>query len=372
MRRKTIPFLIALATAGLIAALVLTRPSMAPVEQAEMQWPVRIATARFQDLRPTLKLYGEIVAGRESELRALTPGAIVEVGRNFREGGAVRQGELLLRVDPFDYEIALAELRAAAVESEAQLRLREQDMQRIKALFAEGNVSAQQRDTAVLELQMARAALERSQAGARRAERNLADTRLVAPYDGVLVNVAANLGRQLSTTDRVASIVDPSSLEVGFPLSNEQYGRLLSEGSLTARKARIFWEIGETDLEYEARIERIGGEIAAASGGIRVFAELLDTSVDTPLRPGAFVRIELEDRLYSGVAPMPETALYGEDRVYVVQDGRLRARHVELVGYDGEFMLLGAAADNALRNGEQVVITQLREAGENALAVIVE
>ena len=372
MARKTIPLLIALATAILIAALVFTRPSMAPVEQAEMQWPVRTATARFQDLRPVLRLYGEIVAGRESELRALTPGPIVEVGENFREGGAVSRGELLLRIDPFEYEIALAELRAAALEAQAQLRLKEQGMERIEALFAEGNVSAQQRDTALLELEIARAALERSRAGARRAERNLADTRLVAPYGGVLVDVAANLGRQLSTTDRVASIVDPTSLEVAFSLSNEQYGRLMSEGSLTGRTARIFWEIGETELEFQGRIERIGGEIAAASGGIRVFAELLNTSVDTALRPGAFVRIELEDQLYAGVARVPDTALYGENRVFVVQDGRLRIRHVRLRGYDGEMMLLGAAPENALQNGDEVVITQLREAGENARALIVE
>ncbi len=372
MRRITLPLLIALITAGLIALLVLTRPSMAPVNQAEIEWPVRVATARYQDLRPVLKLYGEIVAGRESELRALTSGPIVEVGENFREGGAVSEGELLLRIDPFDYEIALVEQRAAAMEARAQLRLKEQDTQRIDALFAEGNVSAQQRDTAALEVDMARAALERSQAGARRAERDLKDTRLVAPYNGVLVDVSANLGKQLSTSDRVARIVDPVSLEVGFPLSNEQYGRLMSEGKLMDRQARIFWKIGEVELEYGAQIERLGGEIAAASGGVRVFAELLETSPDTPLRPGAFVRIELDDRLFSQVAPVPETALYGEDRVFVVQDGRLRSRMVELRGYDGEFMLLGKAQENALSNGEQVVITQLREAGENARAVIVE
>ena len=372
MRRMTLPLLIALITAGLIALLVITRPSMAPVDQAEIEWPVRVTTARYQDLRPTLGLYGEIVAGRESELRALTPGPIKAVGENFREGARVSEGELLLRVDPFDYEIALAEQRAATVEAEAQLRLKEQDMQRIDALFAEGNVSAQQRDTASLEVDMARAALERSQAGARRAERELADTRLVAPYEGVLVDVSANLGKHLSTTDRVARIVDPASLEVGFPLSNEQYGRLMTEGSLMGRPVRIFWEVGETQLEYAAQIERLGGEITAASGGIRVFGELLGISMDTPLRPGAFVRIELQDRLYSRVAPVPETALYGENRVFVVQDGRLRIRHVELRGYDGERMLLGAAPQNALKQGELVVLTQLREAGENARAVIVE
>ncbi|MDE0488343.1 MAG: RND transporter, partial [Gammaproteobacteria bacterium] len=92
----------------------------------------------------------------------------------------------------------------------------------------------------------------------------------------------------------------------------------------------------------------------------------------TPLRPGAFVRIELDDRLYSGVAAIPETALYGEDRVFVVENGLLRSRRVELHGYDGELMLLGKARENALADGEQVVITQLREAGENARAVVVE
>ena len=69
-----------------ISVMVLTRPKLPPVNLPERVWPVEVVTIQIGDQQPTLKLFGEVAAGRRSELRALVPGTIVKVGPNFREG----------------------------------------------------------------------------------------------------------------------------------------------------------------------------------------------------------------------------------------------------------------------------------------------
>ena len=72
--------------------------------------PVAIA-----DVRPDLRLLGEVVAGRSVELRPLVSGRVIEVGENYVEGGTVREGELLVAIDRFEYESDVAEREAQLV-----------------------------------------------------------------------------------------------------------------------------------------------------------------------------------------------------------------------------------------------------------------
>ena len=78
----------------------------------EKTWVVETMNVRFGDETPALKLFGEVVAGRKVDLRPLVAGRIVDVGENFLEGGVVRKGDLLVAIDPFDYEADVAEREA--------------------------------------------------------------------------------------------------------------------------------------------------------------------------------------------------------------------------------------------------------------------
>ena len=86
MRR---PLLIVLVTVVIVVILVFTQPRLVSVESPERVWPVEVVEAHKTDEQPMLDLSGQVISGRRSELRALVPGPIVEVGRNFREGARV-------------------------------------------------------------------------------------------------------------------------------------------------------------------------------------------------------------------------------------------------------------------------------------------
>ena len=373
LKRLRLPLTIVTVTAVMIVALVATRPRIVPIESPERVWHVDVIEARHATLQPALELFGEVVAGRSSELRPLVSGVMVEIGPNFVEGGVVEKGELLVQIDPFSYETDLAEQRSMLKESRVRLEMLARELERAKELHAAKTVSEQFLETAELDYRQQQAIVEQREIGVRRAERDLVDTRLVAPFSGVVNEVNAALGKQFSGfgSDKIAELIDTSRVEVRFSLTNAQYGRLIeSSDPLVGRPVRVSWKVGDRALEYAAVIDRVGAKITSATGGIDVFAVIDTGGRQTRLRPGAFVSVSVPDKAFEGVLSAPDSALYGEDTVFVVEDGRLAARQVEVLSYAGADMLFRSNGEPAIVDGDLIVTTQIREGGVGAKVAV--
>lgn len=391
---------LAVASVGAVA-LVKTRPEpeRRPVE--EKAWVVETAAARFTDERPNLALFGEVVAGRKVDLRPLVEGQIVDVGPDFVEGGVIRRDELLVEIDPFDYAAAAEEREAERDEAKARLQeiraeyegvksllkqdraqidLRRRDVARREKLRGSGASSDKALDDARLalldneqrladreravatwraKLKQQEAVIARLEVALRRARRNLEETRLVAPFDGFLLNVEAEIGKRIGTGDRVASLIDAGRLEVRFHVSNAVFSRLRADEGYIGRVAKIYWRGAEDATPYEAVLEREASEIDTASGGVNLYARLRDLGPGTSLRPGAFVRVAVPGRTYRSVTRLPETALYEGDTVYVVVENRLEARKVALLERLGTDVLVRGG----IAEGDEVLTTRLSEVG---------
>ncbi len=391
--------------------LLATKPTVTPDPPQEAVSPVRAVAVSHSTYQPQLTLYGETVAGREVQLRALVAGEVVEASPNLREGGEISAGNLLLRIDPFDYEVALdeaeaqiAETKARLQENEAQIRaeaaalerareqleIAQRDLQRAERLVDTGAVSQQvldqrrltvsQRQDAVeqreisLSVQQARAeqqraALKRLRATKRSAERNLGNTTLKAPFDAYVDQPNAEVGKVLSTNDPVATLIDKSWMEVRVTLSDAQYGRIVREaGGVLGRSVAVRWYVGAEPFVYDAEIVRIGSRITSATGGVNVYARVDNPREPTPLRPGAFVEVRVPDIAYEDVVRLPQTAIYENDHVYVIKDGRLERRSVERVGRsDGNVLVRGN-----LEDGETVAATRLARPGDGVKVKVVE
>ena len=130
---------------------------------------------------------------------------------------------------------------------------------------------------------------------------------------------------------------------------------------MEGRSAKIVWRVGGGDLLFDAVVERVGARIAAAKGGVDVYARLTDSALksasDKALRPGAFVEVSLPDRAYSDVVKVPQTALHeeaGGSTIYVVKDFRLEPRAVEVAARVADNLLVRGN----LRDGDMVVTTE--------------
>lgn len=379
-----------------------TKPEPPRQQVSEQVFPVVAAPVAFANASPVLSLYGTTVAGRQVEIRALVAGRVEMTGPGLRSGAEVTKGEQLLTIDRFDYESALreteaqlAEARARLAEQEAQLKvdaanlkfLREQltfaetDLGRAEPLGRQGTVTQRtvddrrmvvsqrrqaatqlENNVALVNARMAqqRAVIERLATSLDRARQRLIETRLEAPFNAYVTDVGAQVGRMMSVNDRVATLIDRDWIEVRFTLTDRQFGRLAAaSGRLEGSKITVRWDVAADAPTYAATIERFGARVTADSGGIEVFARIDDPLRPVPLRPGAFVEVIVPDVAVDAVVRIASSAVYDRRTVYVIVDGRMQPRAVEIVGSDGEAVLVRGK----LAAGERVIITRLSTPG---------
>ncbi len=353
IKRVNPTVLLLVGTFFIISLLRATKDEPVMLVVEEKSWPVSVIEAQYDDVNPTLALFGEVITSRRSELRALVGGQVIEVGENFKEGAVVKKGELLLKIDDFEY-------RNSVIEETAKLEVMNRDFERADELFNQGSISEQFRDNALLEKTQQELVLSES-------EKDLRDTELFAPFDGVINDVQATLGKQVSTfNDKIGEIIDIKNMEVRFSISKAQYGRLLEdESAIVGRAIEMKWTVGQRDLTFDAYISRVGAEITSNTGGVNIFANIeLDNDQETPLRPGAFVRLRMPDKTYKSVISIPETAVYEDEYIYIIKDQRLKKAVIVISGYDQSNVLIQPAEDLMIQNGDLIVTNQLREAGE--------
>ncbi|MGK0440582.1 MAG: RND family efflux transporter MFP subunit [Pseudohongiellaceae bacterium] len=362
-----LPLMIVALVLVIVYLLILTRPQLKPIDIAERVWVVETINARLENLSPDLTLYGIVFAGRQSDLRAQVTGNVVKVGEKYKQGGWVNAGDLLVQIDTFDYDNALAESNAQLAQARSKLELLKRDYVRAKELYRKKDASRQFLDTAELNLEQQSAIVTQREIQQKQSQRDLDQTQLLSPFDGVIDEVSAELGMQLSSNDKVALVIDTQRLEVRFSLSNAQFGRILQQdGGVIGRPIAISWQVGKKQLRYQGKIDRQGAQISSESGGIDMYAVITssnNTLKKAPLRPGAFVKVIVADRSYDNVISVPSQAIYQGDEIYIVRDQRLQARKVNIVGRDGSQLLIRNNDDQALLANDEIVITQIREGG---------
>lgn len=391
--RLSLPFLIvAVGVVGFIA-LRATSPKVISKTNLEKVWPVSVIKLKVIDFRPEIIEFGTVVAGNQADLRPLVSGRIIEVGPNYYEGAVIKKGEALVTIDPFDYAMEVADRNAGLSEvltkiseakaeksseikmlsiSKSQLSLREKDLNRRRSLVKKGSASRKSLDDSLIafneaaksvasrqqtlsrldnRLDQYRASAERARSVLKLAERNLQETLLVAPFDGFLANAEASVGQRVGNTDRLARLIEVGRLEVRFRLAERDFAALLpkdnmvrplSEGSseLIGKRIGVKWQVGDRKLLFNAVIERLGAEIDASTGGVDVYARLLDVDFMTPLRPGAFVEVSIRSQLYKDVVRIPSTAVLNGSNIYFIQDGRLVSSSVNIIRRGGEWVLI--------------------------------
>ncbi len=398
--RALLPLLILTAGLAGAAALVALRPEVEAAPPRERVWLVRAVTITPGRVQPVIRHFGRLEVARTVVLASAVAGRVVWVSPRLVDGARVQAGEELLRLDSFPYRQRLAELQAQERQQRARLaelaaeraaleRLRtlaqrrlavaEREFQRQQRLVARKVASPRARDEAErrllaerealvrLEQQLAtlserrkaqEAALAALAAAIARAERDLADTVVRVPEDGILDQVQVAQGGELAPRTPIARLYPLAALELRFSLTDAEFGRL-SGDRLMDRPVTARWRLGAEEVRLEGRIARVLGRIDPRTGGIPLAAPLVRAPADQALRPGIFLEVEVPDRAYDGAVRLPRAALYGEDTVYAIEEGRLVPRQVKLLAREGATVVVRGE----LRAGDRILTTRLPEAG---------
>ena len=307
---------------------------------------------------------------------------MIATGANFEDGARVGKGDVLLEIDPFTYENQLADARAQLKGAKAVLRERKaaaklarQEKARADKLFKKGTVSKKTVDDKTTDATIKAARAEQQQSvvdrinvQVKKAKRDLANTKVIAPFSGYLANITAREGRVLNPNDQLGILLDSDNFDVVFNLSDAEYGRFLERNSdVIGRRVNIVWQVGGETIELEATIERVGAQISQMTRGVDVFARI-DGNLPSNLRGGAFVTVELLAQPVADVMPLPRDALYENDTVYLIENGRLVRRSVTDYIDDGAQILL----KDGLAPGDMVLLTRFNEAAPGVAVKLVE
>ncbi len=352
-------------------------------DRGEIVYTVRAVTVTPGTERPVIESFGEIVARREADLRAGVPGRVLWRAPGMREGGQVAGGDLLARIDPAEAQAALESAQADLAEAQAdlddarvgvdlaredlavareQVALRQQALDRQRGLGDRGVGSASAVEEAALaaaqaraqvvsrrqalaeaEAQVARieARVTRARIALREAERRRAETEIIAPFDGTLIDVALAEGMRLSEGEVVGRVVDTAALDVAARLSAAQYARLLDAGGILRQAdVRVILDAGATELEAAGRIDRDAARVGEGGTGRDVFATLDRAS---GFKPGDIVTVRIREAPLDGVARLPARAVSAGGEVLVIgPDDRLRAADVAILRRQADSVLVRA------------------------------
>jgi len=331
---------ILLVAVAIAAVLIRSRTPMEPRSSVIPLPRVEVQTVRKATLPTTLVAHGTVTAWRELDLIAEVSGRVLWQSPAFRPGMVVAGGEPLLRIDPTDYVLGLAE--AGQALATAKLALADAQSLRQAARIEEG-----------------KAAVAAAEARKVRAERDLRNAEIVAPYPVVIDQQRVVLGQFVSLGTVLGRILGAEKAEVRLPVLPQDILFLDRTLGAPVTLSASGGAGGTAPAQWQGRLARVEARVDAETRVIPVVVEVtapLDPEAHAqPLPFGLFVRVMLPGRPLAEAVSLPQTAIHGDDEVFLVEDGRLSLRQVEVVRHqDGQALVTGGLDD-----GDQVVLTRL-------------
>ncbi len=366
--RTLVPVAVVLLCAAGAWLLVATRPRVEVAEPETRVPRVLVRSVVPEILRLAVETHGTVRPRTESELVPEVSGPVVRVAPNFVSGGFFEEGDVLLEIDPRDYEAALERARAALVRAESEFARAEKELSRQRKLAKRGAASTAKLDDAVNAERVANAALREARAGLDKAERDLERTRVRAPYRGRVREESVGEGQFVDRGRPIATLYAIDYVEVRLPIPDRQLAYLdlplahePGQGRGPGPAVRLHAEFAGAEHTWTGRIERTEGEIDPESRMVHAVARVEnpyapDEHGRPPLAVGLFVRAEIEGREFADVFVLPRAALHGGDRVWLADgEGRLRERRVEVLRRDRGRVVVNAG----LARGDRVVVSPL-------------
>ncbi|MBN2069409.1 MAG: efflux RND transporter periplasmic adaptor subunit [Opitutales bacterium] len=369
MKKILLPILILLGCFVLMFGLFTLRKKPERVPQAEQIASVEIADVHAADDSINIYVQGTVSPRTATNLLPQVSGTIKSVAPVFYVGGFFRKGDILLQIDPTDYEVALA--NAQSVLAQAELALAQEEAQSVQAkkdwdaLQLEGEPSAL--TLRLPQLKKAQATVNAATAALKQAQRDLHDTRVVAPYDGMVQTKNADLGQYVSSSTVLGSIFAVDFAEIRLPVKTSDlafidFPKGMRGDASEWPEVTLEAEFAGNHIVRNARIVRSEGVVDTSSRFTYLVAQLEDPygiysgELLSPMPVGLFVNATVKGKVFRNLVTIPRYALRGADTVLVVnKESRINVRHVKLLKTD----VAHAYIAEGISDGEQICLTAL-------------
>ena len=290
----------------------------------------------------------------QTVLSAEVSGSIVEISPKFIAGGVFQAGEVLMRIDPTNYEAAVA--RSTAMLKQRQIENDGAEKLRLQGYRAESELAA------------AAAALAAARADLVSAQRNLQRTYIQLPYEGMVLSKDADLGQFVNPGTPIGVTFATDFAEVRLPLTDQDLafvdvpssGEITRTGSASGPMVQLSAiQKGRREL-WNAQIVRSEGVVDERSRVTYVVAHVDDPyklhSDGIPLPIGTFVAASISGSNSVDVIQVPRSAVRGSDQLlFVTDEDKIEIRSVGVLRSDASFVYI----DRGAEPGERITTTAI-------------
>lgn len=375
-----------LASGALIAAvLIWTKPTAAKEPPQREVISVQVDKARVVDKDLVIEAFGTVIPARRLDVQSEVRGRVIRVAPDFSRGGLVEKGQLLVKVDPRDYQAAVVQAQARLEQAQVALQVEKGNKAVAEKEFALaeglGRPEGEARDLALREPQIssARAQVESAREALQQARRRLEDTSIRAPLNALVQKGSVEVGELVSPGTPLVTLVgtDTFWVEVSVPLEKIEWFDIPQVNAASGASVTVALQIGQRQSAMRTgRVLRMLSGLDPQGRMARLLVEVDDPLGideqerrirDYPLLLDAYVRVEIAGRPLLDVVAVPRGALFEEDHVWVVgQRSQLHRRKLDIV-WRGEDEVYAASG---LKDGDRIVVGRVEEAVEGLVVEI--
>jgi RND family efflux transporter MFP subunit len=327
---------------------------------------VNVEQLNVQDIQMVIRGYGTVSPKVQVEIVPEVPGKIVSIHPQFKAGGMIRAKEQILQIDPRDYDLAVQQANAAVAEAQVRLDTETAEAQVARSEWEQLHPNTEPSSALVLrepQIRRATAALQSATAQMKTAKLKLERTGLSLPFDALIISERVDLGQYVVVGQSLGVAYGIESVEIVVPLEDEElawFDILGNPVSLNGNKsttrhtlAKVKADFAGSEHTWIGNVVRTTGQVDKTSRMVSVVVEVtepFDTSDGRPpLLPGIFAEVIIEGNILSNVVAVPRDAIRQGNRIWLVNNGRLHIRHLEIVRADKDFAyVMSGLEDNAV------------------------
>jgi RND family efflux transporter MFP subunit len=369
---KTLIISAAIIVAGVVvtALIFMTEPKAkrgGAVKETAML--VEVITPAHGDFNPDIAAIGVVLASRDIMLKPQVAGEVIALSEDFTPGGFAQRGAVLFRIDPSDYRNTLRQKRSELLQATADLNIEQgrQNVAKKDYQLFDGELS-KENEALILrkpQLDTAKSKVEAARAAVSQAELELSRTVVKAPFDAHVIDRHINVGSQVSRGENAGRLVgiDTYWVETTLPLSKTRWLRFPEgkgvKGSEVRIRNRSAWEEDEHrighlfrfigSLEQETRLARVLVSVEDP------MAKLDASSGLPPLVIGSFVEVSIRGDAIPDVIRLKRDYLRKGNTVWVMKDGKLNIRDVDILLQDKVYAYISGGLDK----DDKIVTTNL-------------
>ncbi|KRO92108.1 MAG: efflux RND transporter periplasmic adaptor subunit [Proteobacteria bacterium] len=368
--KKFVPILLVLGAIAVAILMSVFKPEPVKDEVPEAALAVKTQIINRSEVTLSVESQGTVQPRTRTTLISEVSGIVLEVSDSFIVGGSFEAGDILMRIDPTDYEVALQRAKAQLISRTALLEFEKaRTAQAKKEWQMTGRPESEAPILALREpyLAEAQANILHAKAEVKQAKLKLKRATIRAPYAGMVSMKSVDIGQYVTTGSPLGETFAIDFVEVRLPLTERDLSQMTTLSFQSADPANTVVLSGSANgrsANWSASVVRSEGVVdelnrsqyvvARVSDPYRLNQSLKGNAV--PLLVGTFVTATLKGKVLSNVFKVPRSALLQGSRVAVVDKmQRMQINSVDVVSSDEGYYYLS----KGLKEGAEVIVSAI-------------